>query len=70
MISFPRAFVMVVGYAVFSYYFLFPFVEQVIRSFYASLEAAYAVLAFMVFLIVMYVWFKQANTGTPRRQEF
>jgi hypothetical protein len=42
----------------FSYYFLFPFVEQVMRSFYASLEGTYGVLAFIVFLVVMYLWFK------------
>jgi predicted ferric reductase len=61
---------MVVGYAILSYYFLLPFVEQVIRSFYASLETGYAVVAFIVFLIVMYLWFKHANTGTPRRRKF
>jgi len=69
MISFLKAFVIVIGYAVFCYYFLFPYIEQIIRSFYASLEVPYAVLAFVIFLILMYVWFKRANTGAPRREE-
>ena len=68
MVSFIKAFLIVIGYAVFCYYLLFPYIEQVTRSFYASLILPYAMLAFVTFLIVMYLWFKHANTGAPHRE--